>query len=418
MRLFLLLSLLSAASPSVLDTHTSVSIMSGENYCYSGRVESTESCPEYAASNGVAYPVTRLSDGDSVTLTINGLELTDEGRKRSYDDDDDETDDRRIQAADSEFTVQIYLMPATVPIVVDTAACCWELLDSSCDTLSSFSPTVLPSSCSVPPPSACFVRQSPFTDPATLVSTPPVSTNSADYASVIVALNAPPLAEPLQITLRPPIPDANYYVYVSNCALIHADGQDRKTTALNMATLTLAWNFNKGTLGALKPLVTFYSLTFTFYALLAILWARRSMQFYGDLLGLQKAISLLVYCECAFSLVALLYYIHLDNSDVDLNVLYSGTFAALEKWDFWSFLVTVTHFSTIFACQVVVTLVADGKWLIQHSMRKSTKVAVIVLACLWTILVLFYSAMTAETRRGWAVFSGVVWLLWLLVSVR
>ena len=62
-----------------------------------------------------------------------------------------------------------------------------------------------------------------------------------------------------------------------------------------------------------------------------------------------------------------------------MDVLYSGTFAALVAWDFWTILVTVSHFATIFACQIVVTLTADGKWLIQHDMRKSTRYFLIFL---------------------------------------
>ena len=243
--------------------------------------------------------------------------------------------------------------------------------------------------------------------------------NAVDYATVTVSLNAASPQVPIKFTLRPSSPGQTYMVYMSNCAVIHDDGVDRKLTSLNFDRLTLSWKFKGGNLGrTLAPLVAFYAAAFCFYALLSALWLQRSWKFKGSLLGLQKAVAGLVYCETAFSLVALTYYVHLNKTDVDLNVLYSGTFAALEKWDLWSFVVTAAHFSTIFACQAVVTLVADGKWLIQHSMRRSTKAALVVLAGLWTVLILFYGAMDAHTRRGWCLFSGLVWLLWLLVSVR
>ena len=114
----------------------------------------------------------------------------------------------------------------------------------------------------------------------------------------------------------------------------------------------------------------------------------------------------------------MIYYIHVNNTDVDYEVLYSGTFAALQKWDFWTLIVAVAHLASIFACQVVVTLAADGKWLIQHSMRKSTRAFIVVLAGLWALYLMLYNLVSPDFRMFWAVSSGLVWITWLLISVR
>jgi len=81
-------------------------------------------------------------------------------------------------------------------------------------------------------------------------------------------------------------------------------------------------------------------------------------------------------------------------------------------------MVAAMHLGTIFACQAVVTLAADGKWLIQHSMRKSTRAFLVVLAGLWVLYLLLYNLVSQEFRMFWAVSSGIIWITWLLISVR
>jgi hypothetical protein len=387
-----------------------------------------------------------MNEGDAVVVTFKNLELLDDGRHHNYPDqegaDDANPNDSnggRRTADDSAtemkktFTAQVYLFPL---IQHDDASmgCCWELEKSTCDFLTQTdSPKEsVPDACSTAA-GGCFVRQSLYFPDVSLIpdfdNNAALTSNGVDYATVSVTLNEAPLSE-VSVKLTPSVPGENYMVYVSNCAVIYDEPDDVsgggraltttvKTTSLKADSISLKWTFKNGSLSSgLLPLIPFYAFSFTFYCLLSLLWITRSLKFADSLLGLQKAISILVYFETSFTFIALLYYVHLNKTDVDLKVLYSGTFAALESWDFWSFLVTVTHTSTIFAAQAVVTLVADGKWLIQHDMRKSTRIALSVLAVAWGIFIVFHGAMSPATRRGWAAFSGIMWLLWLLISIR
>ncbi|GMH65568.1 hypothetical protein TL16_g04229 [Triparma laevis f. inornata] len=317
--------------------------------------------------------------------------------------------------------------------------CCWEEANSACDweRQEGEAPTVeLPPECKMTPgqgmaldASVCSVRQGlDFSDAVAMTGRPGVyksgpSTTVVTSITVDLKLDGD-AADDLEVILKPPKPNVEYLVMVSNCALIHSEtkGSDVARTEMNhfMFDITFNWNFSHGSLPHhLLGLIPFYAVAFVCYVVMTILWVKRSIQFQGQLLGLQKAVSLLVYLECGFTFIAMLYYVHVNASkSIDMNVLYSGTFAALVSWDFWTILVTVAHFSTIFACQVVVTLTADGKWLIQHSMRRSTRVFLVFLGSTWAIFIMFYGVMDAESRNGWAVFSASVWIAWLLISVR
>jgi hypothetical protein len=399
--LLLLLLLLPPSLSSVIDTHLSPSIQAGEAYCYSGRVESAESCPADAQAIG-AYAATYMTPQDKVTVTLRAPALTTEGRHRDSDSD------RRLGDAPPGDAPLYSVQFALVPL-----ASYAELTGRCCYLPSLPSPAWPVDSCSAAAGGGEDLQLSlPFPGSRPGAAGLAAGSNAllplgvapaCVSQSLALALDAPPLAPPLSFSLSPPAAGA-FLLYASNCAVLHGDGQDNRPSSFNLDEITLTWSFQAGTLGSLAGLTSFYATSFAAYFLLSVLWLRRSRQFAGSLLGLQRAISLLVYAECCFSLAALAYYAHLNRSDVDLAVLYSGTFAALESWDFWSLLVTATHFAGIFACQVVVTLVADGKWLIQHTMRSATKIAVAVLGGLWAVLLLFYGAMSPATRRGWAAF--------------
>jgi len=240
------------------------------------------------------------------------------------------------------------------------------------------------------------------------------------YVSVDLALDPEVEKFPeINFTLKPAKGEQMYMLLVSNCAHVEQEGLDNRANYLEWDEMILTWVLVEGgNLGEMGGLIWFYGICFTVYFLLGVQWVRKSIQFEGQLLGLQKAVSYLVYGECLFTFVAMIYYVHINNTDVDYDILYSGTFAALQEWNFWTLLVAVAHLASIFACQVVVTLAADGKWLIQHSMRKSTKVFLVVLAGLWAMYLLLYNLVSPEFRMFWAVSSGLLWITWLLISVR
>lgn len=62
--------------------------------------------------------------------------------------------------------------------------------------------------------------------------------------------------------------------------------------------LTFTWRFQHGSIPHdMLGLIPFYAFCFACYAVLTYFWVRRSLQFQGQLLGLQKAVSALVYLE-------------------------------------------------------------------------------------------------------------------------
>lgn len=133
---------------------------------------------------------------------------------------------------------------------------------------------------------------------------------------------------------------------------------------------------------------------------------------------LQKIVRALVFGQAAFATIAFSYYLHLNNSPVDIDELYSGTAAALVNWGPWSIAVALLHFGTILGCQVVVTLATDGTWLIQHTIRPFTRKAVMTLCGVWMLFFLSYGFITPDTKRMVFAVCGVAWIVCLLCNVQ
>jgi hypothetical protein len=77
-----------------------------------------------------------------------------------------------------------------------------------------------------------------------------------------------------------------------------------------------------------------------------------------------------------FTLVAFAYYVHLNITVVDIDILYGGTMAALAGITPFSILVGIVHFITFLACQAVLMLATDGTWLIQSNIRSGKFISV------------------------------------------
>lgn len=142
----------------------------------------------------------------------------------------------------------------------------------------------------------------------------------------------------------------------------------------------------------------------------------------APLLGLQKAIRSVVFAQTIFCSIAFAYYLHLNwiaDYSVDINVLYSGTAAALvHVWDPFSLLVAICHFGTILLAQCVVTLVTDGTWLIQHNIRTHTKRVLKILILLWMFYFALYAVMSTKQRIiGFAILL-TFWIGCLLYNIH
>ena len=122
------------------------------------------------------------------------------------------------------------------------------------------------------------------------------------YVSIDLALDPKVDMFPdINFTLKPAKGEQMYILLVSNCAFVDADGQKNKVNYLEWDGMTLTWVLNEGgNLGELGGLIWFYAICFVVYIGLAVQWVRKSMQFEGQLLGLQKAVSNLVYGEVSF----------------------------------------------------------------------------------------------------------------------
>lgn len=139
------------------------------------------------------------------------------------------------------------------------------------------------------------------------------------------------------------------------------------------------------------------------------------------LLGLQKAIRTLVFAQTIFCTIAFTYYLHLNwiADSVDINVLYSGSAAALvHVWDPFSLLLATCHFGTILLAQCVVTLATDGTWLIQHNIRAPTKRLLKTLCGIWILYFALYSSMTTRQRTVTFGLFLVFWISCLLWNIH
>mmetsp|Transcript_35029 Transcript_35029/g.68978 ORF Transcript_35029/g.68978 Transcript_35029/m.68978 type:complete len:615 (-) Transcript_35029:44-1888(-) len=144
-----------------------------------------------------------------------------------------------------------------------------------------------------------------------------------------------------------------------------------------------------------------------------------------SVLPLQRAVFYLVCCHCTFSILASYYYLRLNTVSVDVNVLYGGTAAALVEWGPLSGAVALAHFVTIFACQAVATLAADGTWLIHGEVVgwrcrgrfHQSAFAVAALGVAWAGFFLLYGTMSPKDRRRYSITCGILWIIFLLYSV-
>ena len=407
------------------------SIIAPGKFCYSGRKETERRCPDESnyGPGSVAFPATALGEGEFVTLEIKDLLLSGEGGDRR-DGGGGENPSRRNAANSSvavagsnstspplplmrRFKAQFYLAPVSSFATPNSFRCCWDQTQTSCDAKPSSPPKPLPRECSPDCGVGIGITHDGLTPFGGGMSGALLSA-SKDYLEIDLTLDEGGKWPSLTFDLFPSHGQNDYIVLVSNCA-----DTANSTSYLKMEDLVIRWNFFGGSLRHMLGLIPFYIFCTAVYAALSALWILRSKQFQGQLLGLQKALSFLVYAQAAFSLIASAYYIRLNNSaDVDYNVLYAHTFAAMEHWDFWTLLLTSTRLATVFACQTVVTLAADGKWLIQHAMNPGTRRFLILLAFLWIAYFAMYPLASAEFLRFWAVSSGIAWIAWLLFSVR
>jgi hypothetical protein len=222
----------------------------------------------------------------------------------------------------------------------------------------------------------------------------------------------------LSFTLKPRASGAHIFA-LSNCNFLKPSDNDLEALTINIQSGSIAWSTQYGTLPIhLIGLLPFYAVLGGFYFLLSLLWLKRTSSFHeSELLGLQKAVARLCYAEFFFSMVALAYYVHLNTTHVDIEILYSGSAAALVSWDFWSILMGLSHFSTILFCQIVVSLAADGKWITSHQTRPETKGSIVALIAGWAVYIVFYSTMGPSIRRAWFVLCAVLWLSSVIFSV-
>lgn len=287
------------------------------------------------------------------------------------------------------------------------------------------------------------------------------------YTSAPIQLNTPEDDPGIEIrTTLSPNKTGRYMVVISNCAAEltftqssldpSSDRYEQITMAkglkmiLTNVDITFVSKFGELPL-SMMGIIPFYGFLMVLYAFLSLLWWRQSFRKppkYSHrsrlipwwkrafqtassssssstdvstpmtLLGLQNAIRLLVFSQTGFSALAFSYYLYLNGTSVDVNVLYSGTAAALVNWGPWSIAVALAHFGTLLACQMVVTLATDGMWLIQSSIQPNTKKALVFMGIIWGVYFVSYGFLSLRQRRGYYSFFGMAWIGFLMMNVR
>lgn len=281
----------------------------------------------------------------------------------------------------------------------------------------------------------------------------------------------------LSITLRPKS-RGRYMVVLSNCAAElqisndtekEGDGDAKQKVTMvkglkivfDSAEITFVSKFGELPI-SMMGIIPFYGFMTAFYLVMSVIWWRRSgspfnfgfasrrgatlssstccvrlmdkccctpcrhavnyqpqnITHNASLLGLQNAIRFLVFCETLFSALAFSYYLHLNNTSVNLDVLYGGTAAALVNWGPWSIAVALAHFGTILSCQIVVTLATDGMWLIQSNVHNNTKQCLYAMVMIWLIFFFFYGSLDFGQRRIIYFVFGILWTIFLLFNIR
>ena len=224
-----------------------------------------------------------------------------------------------------------------------------------------------------------------------------------------------------------PVP---HVLLVSNCAaeidLTLNVGNDTNQSSTDLSGTGITFNIASVDMGhasrfgelplSMMGIIPFYGSLVFCYGFLASIWFLRSKSVF--MMPLQSSIKTLVYMQLVFCCLAFSYYVHLNRKSVDVEVLYSGTAAALVNWDVWSITVALGHFCTILACQFVVTLAADGTWLIQNNIRRSTRRALMILSGAWIIFFVIYGFVTPFTRRLYFALCGATWIVFVLCLIR
>lgn len=225
-----------------------------------------------------------------------------------------------------------------------------------------------------------------------------------------------------------PLTKEQHVLVISNCAAnvqLRVDIESEQNThqtngkafTFEIGSIEMAHASKFGELPlSMMGIIPFYASLVFAYGFLATMWFRRSEQ-QIVITPLQIIIRSLVYMQLVFCCVAFSYYIHLNRQPVDVDVLYSGTAAALINWSPWSIAVALGHFSTILACQIVVTLVADGTWLIQKNVRSSTRRVLYVLCGAWLVFFIMYGFVKPLTRQIYFAVCGFLWISLVLILV-
>merc|ERR1712129_144355 len=169
---------------------------------------------------------------------------------------------------------------------------------------------------------------------------------------------------------------------------------------------------------SMMGIIPFYFVLSLFYFSLNLIWWKHLTK--KSLLGLQRAIHLLLITQVIFCTVAFYYYIHLNLSEkVDIHVLNKGTAAALlNRSNPFSVIVSLAHFITIFGCQCVVTLATDGTWLISLDIKPFTKYILGLMGIGWLGYFLLYSFLEIETRRLLLLLGALLWLGFLFYNIH
>lgn len=171
--------------------------------------------------------------------------MTGEGRKHNGGDEVEGGGEggggggrRLVEPAEMTYQIQISLMQLLEDYEASNLNCCWEEANSACDweRQEGEAPTVeLPPECKMTPgqgmaldASVCSVRQGlDFSDAVAMTGRPGVyksgpSTTVVTSITVDLKLDGD-AADDLEVILKPPKPNVEYLVMVSNCALIHSE---------------------------------------------------------------------------------------------------------------------------------------------------------------------------------------------------
>ena len=254
--------------------------------------------------------------------------------------------------------------------ITDNGLCCYEYKDQS-------------------PGNSDLLQQCNPMDVRPLV--PRVGTNQKISAPISITTSS--VKQEISVSARfRPASRGKYMVVISNCAATFGDDGEAFPLTAHIKNIKFKFASKFGELPlSMSGIVPFYGVLLAMYGILGIIWFRRSKGVIScpngrdlrclknsnasarvqarPLLGLQKAIYSLIVLQFVFTLVAFSYYVHLNITVVDIDILYGGTMAALAGITPFSILVGTVHFITFLACQAVVMLATDGTWLIQSNIR-------------------------------------------------